>query len=428
MLDGEEVAECVICQEGLLAETVAALKCGHVYHRSCIAIWFSQSNGTCPQCKKPSRLDDVRTLDFQLVPAPQRSAEEQRRLEAASVEEREQLREAFASEFQEVKAAEERAQEELSELQTLARERKHSRQDLERAGHRDEAEISELCVQVTRAAEGCAALQASLDAQSGRLQRGLPILRPRDDDPDLREERRKLKVVRATERGRQLHEALVSAMQQEGESCTSMRERTTNAEDAEAALKQLRGVESRLRRELSERRDEAEKPSLGLLDTATPVSQEAELPRSMSSIEGEEPSSASTPSAGGAVRRFPTKTSSGSTATPDYVAVEEVTSFRRDSFLAADSAFLIPIDGCDEEADLLYGSVPSRTAPLRAPKVVPWAKSSAAAPESGALKQIQPKLTDISDVSSRALRPPTLKSSFIKQQRQQQQQQQQLQH
>ena len=43
-------AHCAICMEPAL-NTLAALTCGHVYHRQCIDTW-TKVNSSCPQCKR----------------------------------------------------------------------------------------------------------------------------------------------------------------------------------------------------------------------------------------------------------------------------------------------------------------------------------------------------------------------------------------
>eukprot|EP00122_Pirum_gemmata_P012087 Pgem_evm1s11219 len=49
-----ESPECAICfeeykKDSSVPECVLELKCGHVFHDSCIRPWFSHAN-TCPSC------------------------------------------------------------------------------------------------------------------------------------------------------------------------------------------------------------------------------------------------------------------------------------------------------------------------------------------------------------------------------------------
>lgn len=48
-----DAAACIICLEPLTAEgehRVVALKCGHLFGKSCIEVWVRQKK-LCPQCK-----------------------------------------------------------------------------------------------------------------------------------------------------------------------------------------------------------------------------------------------------------------------------------------------------------------------------------------------------------------------------------------
>ncbi|KAH8896180.1 hypothetical protein GQ53DRAFT_640025 [Thozetella sp. PMI_491] len=42
----------VICLEPMLdGEMVRLLPCGHVFHSSCITLWYLRHHPTCPMCK-----------------------------------------------------------------------------------------------------------------------------------------------------------------------------------------------------------------------------------------------------------------------------------------------------------------------------------------------------------------------------------------
>ena len=83
-------AECPICFEHLLPETIVKTDCNHVFHKGCLDFWLKDSN-TCPYCRftlqaarhvKP--LHPVYTVEqfhVILVEYVQRRSEEERRLE-----------------------------------------------------------------------------------------------------------------------------------------------------------------------------------------------------------------------------------------------------------------------------------------------------------------------------------------------------------
>jgi len=268
-VDSFESVECTFCLGPLLTEPVGAIRCGHVFHRDCIAKWISSQEGKakCPQCNKPAKSDHVRTLDFMLTQMPARSPQEIARLEIASQEERERLREELTSEREAAEAAEEEAHAEMKEVQASILSSKRTREYLEQEHRRHEAEANELKVELERTSEGCAELRTSIDVETQKLQRFFPVQKARPDDPDLRDERRRLRMSRPADRARQLHEALLSAISQDGESKELARERAANVEEVESELKQLKRQESMLRRELSDLRDQAEMRSSSSQDS-----------------------------------------------------------------------------------------------------------------------------------------------------------------
>ena len=50
ILDTEEHFDCSICLEHD-SEGGGKLKCGHVFHKGCIAKWFCSRKNTCPNCR-----------------------------------------------------------------------------------------------------------------------------------------------------------------------------------------------------------------------------------------------------------------------------------------------------------------------------------------------------------------------------------------
>jgi hypothetical protein len=51
VLDTEEHFDCSICLEHDSDEGGGKLKCGHVFHKGCIAKWFCSHKNTCPNCR-----------------------------------------------------------------------------------------------------------------------------------------------------------------------------------------------------------------------------------------------------------------------------------------------------------------------------------------------------------------------------------------
>ncbi|VDK78829.1 unnamed protein product [Litomosoides sigmodontis] len=51
---------CTICLEKMPMKDISALRCGHLFHFRCIKYWLAEKE-TCPECRKPSKLDDVVT-------------------------------------------------------------------------------------------------------------------------------------------------------------------------------------------------------------------------------------------------------------------------------------------------------------------------------------------------------------------------------
>mmetsp|Transcript_66772 Transcript_66772/g.145664 ORF Transcript_66772/g.145664 Transcript_66772/m.145664 type:complete len:395 (-) Transcript_66772:83-1267(-) len=260
----QEGAQCLVCLCPLLGQPVCALRCGHVYHSCCFYSWLDKSKRPqegveCPQCKKVARAEDMRTLLFEVVQVEQQppvDAEEVQTFIRASTEARERLREELTEEQAVSTRRLVQASEELAELQSTLADHKRARRLVELQDRRYEEESSELQSELTQSSSRLAELQASVDSQVDRLHRKLPVPQARERDADLLEERRRLKLrtVRASDRARQLHEALISARRQQAEGSISSRERTASSKDAEVELAKLRKLEAKLRRDLEERR------------------------------------------------------------------------------------------------------------------------------------------------------------------------------
>lgn len=253
---------CCICHETYLdkpgqAESVGVvgvLKCGHAYHRHCIVMWFAAGKCECPQCKKKCRIDDVRTLDFDVKPVPRQSAEELMQLEAATLEEREKRREELSAEKEKVVAVSNRVDTDLAALRDLGQEYKRQRTETRQQVAHLKEEHMERSALLYDETTTCNALRVGIDAEApARLQRKLQVNQPREGDVDLVEERRRLRGgTRTMDRSFQLHDALASAQQQDSEKMRDKGRRETARANAEAILRELAQQEVQLRREFDD--------------------------------------------------------------------------------------------------------------------------------------------------------------------------------
>lgn len=254
----EDGAICLICHEKLLGAdegVPGALRCGHVYHVSCVVSWLvsNPTGGECPQCKKKCHPDDVRKLDFEQAIIEMPSAAEVQQIQSATEAERNKIREEINQAIVDVDASIVEAGTQKAEVDRDAAQCKKSVKDDREQYHKLEGEVSDLQSDLTRETERNAELQANFDAQTKKLQRRLPIARPREEDADLRDERRALRSLRPGDRARQLHDALVAAIRQEALSSASFQEHERTLQEALAAADELRRLEAKLKREYSER-------------------------------------------------------------------------------------------------------------------------------------------------------------------------------
>eukprot|EP00913_Durusdinium_trenchii_P008446 g7931.t1 len=209
MADDQEM--CLICYEDIFQKPIAALCCGHVYHRECITGWLRASKlpgdqGECPQCKQRTAVDEMRLLEYDTVAPLQSSV---RRSSARHLE-------------RSVLPLGSALEEELAVL----REERQERQ----------------C--------RCAEMRAHLDIQNqkhGKLK--LPVL-ARQEQEALEEERRKLRQVGPHERSQLLHSALVSALRQEADAQRLSLDRQKAAEEAELMMSRLRQEVEKLRQQV----------------------------------------------------------------------------------------------------------------------------------------------------------------------------------
>lgn len=267
MEDKDGGAQCLICQDNLLELPACALRCGHVYHATCCHEWLEKGKGECPQCKQKAHIEDLRLLDFEVAKVQPQSLQEVRRLQSASAEEREQLRQELQAEAGEVLARVQEAAAELERQQQDAQERKRARRELEQQRPREEAELNRLGSEKEHKLLMNASLGAQVDHQNSRQRQSRSRTWSQsseivnEDDPDAREERRKLRTMRPDDRARQLHGAVVSAREQEAETIRISLARETALQALEEELVRLRRLEAKLARELRECREEEELPS-----------------------------------------------------------------------------------------------------------------------------------------------------------------------
>lgn len=249
----EDSASCLICLHSLLSSPVCALKCGHVYHGSCLQDWLRVGKGDCPTCKAISHSHELRMLDFTLVEVESRSVTEVRELQGASAEERAVMREKLLREEEDAAASMKAVKDEVAKNQHAVRDCKRARKELEQQRPETEKQLEELRAVVVRASERSAELQARTDAMVARQQRKLPTPKCREDDADLNDERRKLRGLRQDARAKQVHEALCSARRQEAESGDLWRERESALQKMDEDRRELRRQETRLSKELAAR-------------------------------------------------------------------------------------------------------------------------------------------------------------------------------
>jgi len=149
------------------------------------------------------------------------------------------------------------ASEELEGHRDAANESKRARCELELKVPRIEADLKELRAEKESKVLNNASLCAQVDSQNNRQHQSRNRIWSQsrgvihEDDPDAREEKRKLRTMRPSDRARQLHDAVVSARQQEVEinRVALARERALNELDEE--LVRITRAEQRLGHELS---------------------------------------------------------------------------------------------------------------------------------------------------------------------------------
>lgn len=258
---------CIICTDEILqqsgdskglAQPICALRCGHVYHNNCFQSWIAQQvsrrckdPGECPVCKKVTLCNQVRILDFEVVRVQCSAYAE---LEKVSEEEQAKMLEDLDRERMEAEVQLEEIEHELAGHDKTVKESKRARRETNQRIVAEEAALEKLKAELTQSVVDCATLQSELDCQAQRQFKTLPIPPLREDDPDLREERRKIRVLRPADRARQLHDALVSARDAEALSGGLVRERASAVQAAEADRARLTQEEAQLRRKVAELR------------------------------------------------------------------------------------------------------------------------------------------------------------------------------
>mmetsp|Transcript_18097 Transcript_18097/g.35526 ORF Transcript_18097/g.35526 Transcript_18097/m.35526 type:complete len:374 (-) Transcript_18097:110-1231(-) len=249
--------QCSICLQELLPQAACALRCGHVFHASCCQEWINKGNSNCPQCKKTARIEQLRILEFEVAEVPW-ALDDVQRLQQASAEEREQLHQKLTAELAEIKTELHQASEELEGHRDAASESKRARRELESKVPHIEAELKELRAEKESKVLSNASLCAQVDSQNNRQRQSRNRIWSQsrgvihEDDPDAREEKRKLRTMRPSDRARQLHDAVVSARQQEVEINRIALERERALQELDEELVRVTRLEQRLRRELSE--------------------------------------------------------------------------------------------------------------------------------------------------------------------------------
>mmetsp|Transcript_3639 Transcript_3639/g.6489 ORF Transcript_3639/g.6489 Transcript_3639/m.6489 type:complete len:361 (+) Transcript_3639:74-1156(+) len=234
MHNNEEVESCIICQDAILKHPTAALRCGHVYHRDCIASWLVQCKDSwkpCPQCKKLTTEKQVRQLDYEVVELPPSLEDVLHDLRATRAERRSRkiaLRNEWRAACRDLRRQAEEARRANEEASAC----KAERLKIEEATKVAEDTIKELAAVMQEEMRKRQGVTSYLDQQNERQLNQLPIKPVADGDPDVLEERKKLRNGPA-ERVRVLHKALLSAMVQEQQALGIAKERKAAAAQAE---------------------------------------------------------------------------------------------------------------------------------------------------------------------------------------------------
>lgn len=200
----------------------------------------------------------MRRLDFEVVQLFPESLEQVRSLVGISSQDRQKLLEELLSELASFESEVQRLKMSCMQLERDAQDSKRLRRAEEKQLPQRQTELSALKQRAAQARLDCAQLQAHLDKEEQRHYRKLPVPTAKDEDPDLREERRKLRSVSTNERARALHEALVSARQQELDALNLAKDAVATADAADIQVRLQRQTERKLRQELSNLREDPE--------------------------------------------------------------------------------------------------------------------------------------------------------------------------
>lgn len=243
---------CLICHDGILAQPVSVLQCGHVYHRKCIASWMNQSRGECPQCKQFS--SELRALHFDQTTALLSSNTELRADLADTEEQRQRNLAELNQTWHDVLQTLADSSRRREEAQKEAEDAKLQRRELQEQEPLVQVEKKVLSDQLKEAQKKCAETQFYLDEAHHQQSHKLPAGPPRQDDEDALYERKKLNQalqagLRASDRLKDLHRQLVSSLKQESEVQSLARKRQVAAEEAEAVVRGLRAKVEDLRKE-----------------------------------------------------------------------------------------------------------------------------------------------------------------------------------
>jgi len=337
--------QCSICLQELLLQSACALRCGHVFHASCCEEWINKGNSNCPQCKKTARIEQLRILEFEVAEVPW-ALDDIQRLQRSSVEERGQIHEQLTAELDDIKSKLRQACEELEGHRDAAHESKRARRELESKVPRVEAELKELRAEKETKILNNASLGAQVDSQNNRQRQSRNRIWSQsrgvihEDDPDAREEKRKLRMMRPSDRARQLHDAVVSARRQEVEINKVALEQERALKELEEELARVTKLEQRRGHELSEslgggrRRHSETSSSAKISESISSASLKVEVP------------------AQGASR--------SSAQTSQSQASVSVSASPSDSQPATVPKVSEPLLGEGEDEGLLYGAVPVR--------------------------------------------------------------------
>mmetsp|Transcript_40700 Transcript_40700/g.93546 ORF Transcript_40700/g.93546 Transcript_40700/m.93546 type:complete len:417 (+) Transcript_40700:98-1348(+) len=281
-LEDDDSAHCTICLDGLLnSKPVASLNCGHIFHRDCIVQWLLRSGTSsrhvsgCPTCKKVTPLSDVRQLEFEFrqIELARESMVDLPGLDENALLLLRKAKRDLEAVDRDLKETEDTATLMELEVASMKEQREQSREK----ESQDKGRSAELRKELEECLQKAAKLRENVDYHMEIQSRRNQVQPPRDEDPDVREERKVLDRTRPGDRARHLHEGLVNARQGEAECREVCKTHTASIATLEADIAKVQAMSSKVRRNLEETQSDRVVSDRTLLSMKTPVQQTGPL-------------------------------------------------------------------------------------------------------------------------------------------------------